>query len=281
MNWLVYALIAALGITTYSLLMRKFLTPKCNSQAFALMINIIAGIGLLVLSLFEDRKATFTLFSIALLLGGGILYAVINILYTKGRKREEVSKVSIIKQAESVWGFVAGLLIMGEDFSWMKLLGVGLILLGGSIVIWKKGEKFEFSHGMIYMFAGTFFASASALVDKMQLTQNFSPSLYGGIMFLLSSSFLFVSLKDRMKCVVEEARLQKFRVILTGIFVTFSMFFVFKTLQSGDVSKAIPVLNTSLILSVLGGIVFFKERDNMAQKIIGAAIAFGGVLFLR
>lgn len=51
--------------------------------------------------------------------------------------------------------------------------------------------------------------------------------------------------------------------------------------QSGDASRVGPVYASSLILTVVTGIVVLKERDRIGMKLLGTAITFGGVLLLR
>ena len=56
---------------------------------------------------------------------------------------------------------------------------------------------------------------------------------------------------------------------------------ILKTFQFAEASAAVPVIFSSTILTVLGGILVLKEEGNIPQKLFGAAFVIAGVLLLQ
>jgi uncharacterized membrane protein len=280
MDWFAYSLIGATSITLFSLFVRKYLYHRHDAREFACLTNLVASLTLLLFFIIDAPQFSISALSIGLLIVSSILYASAGILYSTGRQLEEVSNVSIMKQAESVWALLVGLLLLGEELSLYKLIGVGLILLGTSFVIY-RGHAFKFSKGMIYILVGTFVAGISALIDKVLLGNSFSPALYGAIIFGLSSFWIFLTIPNKIIAIKQELTLQNEHLLTVGILLAVSAFSVMKAFMIGEISRILPVLNVSLVFIVIAGIIFFKERDNMVQKLIGAGIAFAGLFFLR
>jgi len=280
MDWFLYSLIGAVSITLFSLFVRKYLYHRHDAREFACLMDAIASITLLLFFIIDKPQFSFTFFSVGLLILSSFLYAGIGILYSTGRQLEEVSNVSIMKQAESFWGLLIGLLFLGELVSWEKLAGVGLIVLGTSFVIY-RGHAIRLSRGMSFVLIGTFFAGISALIDKTLLDTSFSPALYGAMVFGLSSFWIFLSIPNRVEKIKAELKMQNEHLITVGMLLAISVFCVMKAFMIGEISRILPVLNVSLVFIVISGIIFFKERDNIVQKLIGAAIAFAGLFFLR
>ena len=54
-----------------------------------------------------------------------------------------------------------------------------------------------------------------------------------------------------------------------------------KAFQAGEASLVTPVYNSSPMFSVLAGILFLKERDQLWPKLGGVALASLGIVLLR
>jgi uncharacterized membrane protein len=49
----------------------------------------------------------------------------------------------------------------------------------------------------------------------------------------------------------------------------------------GEASQVEPVRSSAVLLSVLAGIVFLKERELLWRKLVGALVAFLGAFLLQ
>lgn len=280
MDWFFYSLVGAASITFFSLFVRKYLYHRHDAREFTCLTHVIASLTLLAFFIIERPESSLTLFSVGLLIVSSILYAGVSVLYSMGRQLEEVSNVSIVKQAESVWALLGGFLLLSEALSFYKLIGIAL-LIAGTIVVIYKGHTLKLSKGMIFIIIGSFFSGLSAIIDKFLLGSAFSPALYGVLTYALSAFFIFIMLPNKVNAIKNELKQQNEHLITVGVFLGISIFCIMKALMIGEVSRVLPVLNISLVFIVISGIIFFGEKDNIWQKLIGAAIAFAGLFFLR
>jgi len=49
----------------------------------------------------------------------------------------------------------------------------------------------------------------------------------------------------------------------------------------GDISKVIPVTQSSLIFGVALGIIFLREKERLPQKIVGTLIIVSGIILIN
>ena len=72
---------------------------------------------------------------------------------------------------------------------------------------------------------------------------------------------------------------------IRGVFVATianaaSMYFQIGALRIGPTGKVIAVFQAMSIVSVIAGVIFLEERDNILQKIIGSLVVALGVFLL-
>ena len=69
-------------------------------------------------------------------------------------------------------------------------------------------------------------------------------------------------------------------LILSGLATGASWICYFKALSVGDVNKVVPVDKSSTVLTVLLAIIFFRETEHLAVKLIGTALLAAGVFLM-
>jgi drug/metabolite transporter (DMT)-like permease len=117
MDWFIYAALSAISFSVFSIITKKYLKKESDPEIFAFLFNIIGGIFLLGFIFFDKTFFDFSWQGIGRILLSSILYAAANLIFTVGRKLEEVSHVSIARQTATIWSFLAGVLVLGESFS--------------------------------------------------------------------------------------------------------------------------------------------------------------------
>lgn len=280
MTWFYYALLAAVIFTIYSLLIRIYLQDHGDALIFALLTNIVLGCTLLSFAMLGGWYLHLSDSRILLILLASVLVAAASALITWGRQLEEVSRVSVARQSVVIWIFAGGIMLLGEPFSVMKAAGVLLIMAGTLIAFWERGH-FTASMGVLLVLGGSALAGGAGLIAKSMVESNVSPALYAAIISLLAGLWLFAALPRRLERVRAEVRLQHWRLGVAGGCLALTNFFLFRGYQVGEASRVAPIYSTSLIFTVLLGVVLLGERDNLRQKIGGAVIALTGVAILR
>ena len=278
MEWVAFAFLSAASFTTFSILIRKSLLKGSDATAFTVLNDLTTGIMLLVLSLFVTLTISLTPHVILLTVISSMLFAFSSLLFTKARQIEEVGIVSVVRQTAVFWIFIGGILFYGEQFSLEKIIGTMLLFIGTWIVLWRK-ETFSLTKGVIFVLAGAIGLSISSLIAKDIVINNLSPILYSGTVFSLAGLWLlpFIKRKERL---VDEVKLQKWRVIIVSIFLGLSVTLLYSGYSTGEVSKVFPVYSSYVIMSVIAGMLLLGEGKYMMRKILGSLVALVGVVLL-
>lgn len=276
--WFIYALISALSMSSYALLMRKSLKDKGDPIVFAPLLNFIITFFLLVLIPFENVSYSFTGSNSIVLVLTIIGTAIVAILFTKGRRLEQASNVSIGIQLSRIWSLIGAALILGEPMTTYKIIGAGLVVLGNILISW-KGQKLKLSKGMLFVISGALLFATVNFGDKY-LLRTFSTGFYNFLLYSFSSIILLAFIGFDFKRIKKEMKIHGPIVLLIGTFFTLGMYFFQLALKLGEVSRVVPVNSSSMIFTILAGIILLGERDNLVKKLIAGVIVFTGVYLL-
>ena len=280
MGWFAYALVAAVGFSLYSVLIRVALKDHGDAKIFALLSDLTVAIFLLLVSPFDRTFVKLGLQGTLLILVASGLYAGASVLFIWGRQLEEVSRVSLARQLTTVWIFIGGVVVLGETLTLPKIVGLGLIIAGGVLAL-GISHGLNLSKGLVLVLIGTVIGGSSSLIGKVIVEETLSPALYISSTSLLAALWLFIAFPKRNSRIREELRIQSWRIPVVGMTLGATLFLLMKAYQVGEASRVGPVYASSLILTVAAGIIVLKERDRLSMKLLGTAIAFTGVLLLR
>ncbi len=167
MAWIFFSLLAALIWAGVNIIDKHVISKyKLKPVVFVFFLSTIGLIVGIILFLFQKIE-----YSPLLLLGllNGALYPVVNILYFKAIKLEEVSRVV-------PWFAIAPLLVvigagifLHEILSAYQYLGAGILLIGLFTITLKKGFTVKPNKWMIYMFFSSLLFAAQVLLEKYLL----------------------------------------------------------------------------------------------------------------
>jgi drug/metabolite transporter (DMT)-like permease len=279
MDWFFYATVASISFTVYSIIIRKYLQHS-DAKIFAVISNTITGMLLLIVTPFFPFHFSLQPLDYFLILIASILFAVSSMLFTLGRKMEEASIVSVIRQTSVLWIFLGGLFIFHEPLSFAKGIGVLLLMSGTVVALWDK-NNLNLSRGEVYIFIATITLSIDSLIAKNIVGDKLSPAFYSALTLFIGNLFLLPFLKQKRERIVKEIKQQRWHIVTVSVFLAISILSLLIGYQSGDISKVYPVYNSYVILTVIAGILFLQEKADLKQKILGSFIAFCGVVLLR
>lgn len=284
--WFIYAIISALLFTFYALSARVLLKDKGDPWAFAFIVDTTSIVAIFPFIFSEELRYSFKPIVLFVLLFAPFLYAITDIIFAKARKLVEVSNISIVIQLGIILTLIGGYIFFSEPITFNKIIAIFLIIFGNLIVLW-KGQIITLSEGIKLTIIGVFLFASGSFTTKYVL-QFYSPALTQVISFSLTAFWIFTfiirksgGLKDAAGGIVNELRKQGLSIILTGASFGIAILFLVRGYQVGEVSKVLPVQNASLILTVLAGTLFLKERERVLQKLIATAIVFYGALLLQ
>lgn len=282
--WLIYIIIALVTESVFALLSKKVLSvDDVDPRIYGSLMQILVGLMGFGLVIFNGFNFEFTYYSTGLLLLMGLAYTVAASSYYVGLKGIEISKGIIYESTSVFWSFVLGLLILSEDFSIQKIVGVVLIFSAIFILSYKKSQKINLGKYELLIILSGLFYSFAAVIDKVLL--NFSdPITYLAINFLIAGTMMLATNICRLKKIalplVRNRNFMK-QLFIACSFILVSVLALFKAYDiGGEVSVLYPIYSTKAILTAVLGVVFLKEENNLIKKGFALILSFIGVVLM-
>ncbi len=283
MNWFIFALLAALFFSAQRITSRIILREKGDPVAFTMLHDLLSGLFILPLLLFIDvsfptNPSTWLFFIIAT-----IFFTFGDVFSYKAVHTLDISTYQIINQLRHVFVLLAGFVFYNESLYLLKILGITLIIIGAVITLYHRSIVFhkQYNKGIVFTILSALFISLALATDKTIL-KDFSFVLYAALSMLgsgvLGSAYLFLT--GRGGSLVHECKLQGKGILLAALLFSGYKIFIVFSVASGEVSRVVPVTQSSLIFVVLGGILFLKEYNRLWQKLIGVLVISLGVASL-
>jgi len=175
--WLLYAFSGPVmwAISTH---IDKFLVDKYfrDSDTAVLMVftALLGVIALPVIWFFDPKVLGLSLTATMVMTLSGILYMGAMLFYLRAIQSEEASVVAPLFQANTLFTFVLGVVILHELPRWQQLLGAGLVIGGAlGLSLDKKLHLTSFKPRLVLlMLAATFAVALSSVVFKFFAVQD-------------------------------------------------------------------------------------------------------------
>jgi drug/metabolite transporter (DMT)-like permease len=199
-----------------------------------------------------------------------------NILFFKGLQRLDATTAQIAFSTIVVWAALLSWLVLGDRFSFMQLLGIVLLIVAILITQNHDGER-EIDAGIVLMIASAA-CFATFQVTSADLAETMTPATYlllahGGAAVLIGAIYarrIKSDLPILRAHVAAALRSVLYAAVTLLSFYSFS-YYAFQEAPSRGV--VVLLLTTQVVLSVMLGIVFLRERARMPFKIYSAIIA--------
>lgn len=281
------AVIAMLLIASDSIV-SKYLLKRFSIRAYAVMILAIGVLPMLIAQLLigGSYNMSSNLLTIAL---GGIFLAIGYVFYYISISREQVSKVIIFSNLQTLIVFVFGILFLGENVLPIPLIGALLIFIGSSIGLYKKGLRIE--HSLLpAVFANVSWGVYWVFMALSITTSNYimpillARALASVIMFIYyvlgrSSMPVLSKSKNRRSSKQYLFAVSVILVLLaatidSGINIAFSL-----AISLAYAALGSAVISIAPILTAVMGRIAFKDRLNAFQK-AGLILVVLGAVFI-
>ncbi len=281
MTWFIYALISAIIGVAYSVVARKLSVESENPRALSIVFNGCSALIALSLFLFENwwfNPVPLHVWGLVIL--SVVLYAVFEGTQFYGRKYVDVSTSSIIFRLNTVIAVFTSFVFLRESITVNKIIAT-LLILFGTYLVTVKNLSLKFNKGFIYILVATFAIGLVRPVDKTAAAF-FSPALYT-VMVYIGPAFvmLFFPKIIKLQELWKEVRLGRYLIPLLGIINVFEYYFMIKAYSLADASLVVPIVSLSTVFTVVVGIIFLGERDNLLKKLAAAVLAFIGLLLIK
>ncbi|MCA9371496.1 EamA family transporter [Candidatus Woesebacteria bacterium] len=286
MNWFVFTLCAIVSRATYSLatrLLSKDIHVSAITQSF--LVTASAGLLSLFLSPFfggiSIQNAGNNALSILLVV---LSLAFGNIIYFKGQKNLDAGTTQIAFSSIVVWGVILSILFLSSHFSFTQLLGVELMLY--AIVLIQYNEKrLTMNSSVLWIILSALlfsvFQVASAGVSSSVSTGTYLVLAYCGSS-LITLVLYFKTVAKDIKKIIPQLRYAVMRSFFAS--GTSLLYFIFSFAAyrfAPDRGVVVILLTGQVVVSVIFGVIFFKEHTNLKRKLFAGVLAFLAAVLIK
>ncbi len=204
--------------------------------------------------------------------------------YFKALQIGDVNKVAPIDKSSTVLTMILGFVLLGEEITLLK--GIGLLLIGGGtfLMVHKKKETTSFSPQsnlwLAYAFGAAIFASLTAILGKVGIEgieSNLGTAIRTVVVLIMAWLLVFVTKKQ--KTIKEiDPRSWDF-LILSGFATGGSWLCYYRVLQTGPASVVVPIDKLSILFTVAFSYFILKEKLTL-KATAGLALIVAGTLSL-
>lgn len=275
-SWFILSILAGLASNTFNFISRFLLKDSEDETAYAWFFEFIRFIFFIILALF-DWHMVIAPQSILLFFLLGLTEWISVYWYMKMHKHSHLSVSAILSRTRLIWVPVFALFLIHEDLKMTEYIGIAVLFIGLSIVISPKNLMVD--KGAMYANLSSFVIALNVVLTKIALSFGSNSVINSSIAFIPSILFPFTMKNpvSRLKSVFKKNLSLKLIAVSVNII---SAYLFTEALRFGEAGKITAVYQGTLIIAVLAGIIFLKERKNIAQKLIGSALTIIGVFLL-
>lgn len=280
---LLLALGAAVLFTAFGLLSRVLAVQSKSPLAFSVAFGLAASLLCLPVFFIEPFEfSPVTLGVLVLTILATLLFGLYDTGQFFARKELEASRLTTLFQITPVVTFIGSLIFLSESFSIEKAGAIALIFGGNLVAVYRHGGNIT-RRGLLFALMTVVSLGFAYVVDKA-VFRNYPLGLYMFIVFFGPVIWVYLLHQLRggtIREIIEEAKRGSWKIVVLAFTSVAGYYLVLRTFQITEASVAIPTIFTSTILTALGGIIILKERGNIPQKILGAALVFAGIVLLN
>lgn len=282
MSWQIYLIISIILISCNGLFHRSLMKDdRSDSRAQTIVFLGIGGIIAIFIALIQGKLQfsfpIFLIWNFVLLI---FLSTPAYLLTYRSYQLIGASEVVLFLTTGRLWNVVGATLFLHESITSIKVLGAIIILVGIGIVLYDK-KKFIFNKGVIFALLAAFLFGMSDIngfyILKTVSAANFL--IYAELLPVIVLLLLQPKIVKKLTYYFQKDKAIK--IIALTIFDVFGSLALFLAYQTGGKASVIgPLSATRVLITILLAMFLLKERNNIANKIIGAVVTLVGVMLL-
>jgi drug/metabolite transporter (DMT)-like permease len=206
-----------------------------------------------------------------------VVLAFGGILFFMGQTQLDVGTTQIALSSILIWSVVFSIIFLGSSFSLMQGVGIALLVAAIAGAQYRKGKR-KLSPAVLYILATAVFFAAfqvlSAVVAKHLTVGTYIVLAYGGSLILtivLYGRQLHTELPQLAKH--RPARVIGPLLLTNGTYVFYLVFAYYAYRAAPDPGVVVVLITTQVVLGVILGALFLKEREYLLRKIAAGVLA--------
>ncbi len=282
MLWFFLAVASAFIFAAQELLMRVLSVRTGSPRLFAVAFNLWgAGFAILLFLLQGGSLSALSGLTVVqyVLIGTTIvIYGLYERIQFSARRGMDAGTFSIVMRLQTVIGFAGAIVFLGETLTILKTAGV-LLVIAASLLLVYKNPKFAFTSAFGFTLLCALFLGLTGFLDK-PASAPLPSTLYSFIVWC-APIFIIAFPRVTKKEIVTELKIGGWKVALAALLNVVGYIIYIQALGLAEASRVNPIVATTGILTVLGGILLLHEHDHIHRKIAAGVLAFVGVVLLR
>ena len=275
-----YVILYLILATTFTQFYKIATKTLQKTGALTVLLEILAGLTALLLCPFFEFKFP-TDISVYIMLGISIIfYTIKDRLSTKVMSGVEASTFNILQQLSTTFMVFAGLIFFKEEFVITKFIGAMLIIFSNILIFYKKG-KFEFNKYILLGILSNLSYTIALFLD-VNNSESFNLSFYVATTLIIPA--LLIMIFERIKPSDIKNELingNKKAITITALSWGTMIVVLLRAYQLGNVTIVAPLCSLTVMLNVIVGYLFLKERDNLLRKIISAILIILSIVLIK
>lgn len=245
---------------------------------FTAVHNVVAGIVLLpfvVVGFHLPTQPSTWIFFVLM-----TLFAFLSDWYAfRALVHLDVSVYQIVDQFRQPLLVLFGLSLLGESVTAFKLIGIVLVSGGVALAVYDRARARH--HAGLKTAIWSMFFAAIAVVFVKYAVVDFSEVAMASFELLAIGFLCLIVGRGDVGRAITELKTNRWGLVAAGALFGGSEAFDFMALKLGEASRVVPVFQSSVVFTVLGGALLLGERQRLVQKIIGAGMVVLGVVALK
>jgi drug/metabolite transporter (DMT)-like permease len=274
--WIIIALLAGLASNLANFLFRYLLKDGDDTTSYAWFHQAFRFAFFFWMALFNFRLELGVQSFLALTLLGAAEF-IAGLILMKMHAYSHLSISTIISRTRLIWVPIIAFFLFHETLKASEYIGILTLFLGLSIAV--SPRKILADKGITFAYLSAFTIALVNIALK-NATPHASIPVIMVFAALPSMIALPVCMKNGLARITTSFKINMPLKIITGLVSAGSMYFLTLAISLGPVSKVTALYQGMMIASVLAGIIFLKETEDMGKKIIGSAISIIGVILL-
>ena len=264
----------------YDQLFKKLTKTMKNDGGMIVLLNLLGGLTCLFLIPLFDIKLPKNKYVYIFLTLACIFYALNDRFDITARRGIEASTNSMIKQLSTVFMTLIGLFILKEKLIIKKIIGAFLILISNTLVFYNK-ENLKKNKYVKYGVLASIFTTIALLID-VNYSEQFNLPIYVAITLIIPSILIIIFERINIKTIKKEFNKSNLLLILlTGISCSFMLILKLLSFRQGEIAIIAPLCSLTVILNVIVGYIFQKEKNNLLKKLISAVLIIIGIILIK
>jgi drug/metabolite transporter (DMT)-like permease len=193
----------------------------------------------------------------------------------------EVSINTILMQFSLVGIFIGSVIFFHEEITPLRLIGAGLVFLATVVVFARKSSMKDISlKGVQFRFLASACFVVAMFCDKHN-SANYSTEIYTMFAYLMPGLGAAITSRVKPGEFVKQVKSNLTVLLGMGISSFATYYLMLQSFKYIDTSLSLTITSLNSVLVVIFGIVVFKERQQLARKIIALIIVIAAGVILN